>query len=289
MVSHDIRSNKAHPVGRPLAMVIGGSGGLGGTCVRRLAQRNRLLLVDADAARAVTEAERLSREGYEVTSFTCDITKPDQVEALAALAGEHGGLNILAHVAGLSPSMADWRTIMGVNLVGAALVERALRPQMLAGGAAVFISSLGGHIVPADPALLPVLDAPLEDEFLERLEAVAGAALNPSTAYAWSKLGLMRMCQRRAGAWGQAGVRINALSPGLIASPMGEREFVADQRKAQLLARIPLGRQGTMAEVADAVEFLCSDRASYINGTDLLMDGGVAAALRFGTYSYAIT
>jgi NAD(P)-dependent dehydrogenase (short-subunit alcohol dehydrogenase family) len=271
---------KAHPENRPLAMVIGGCGGIGGACARRLAARNRLLLVDADASRAVIDAARLCQEGHEAVAIGCDITNPAQLEALAATIATHGRLRAVAHVAGLSPSMSDWRGIMRVNLIGAASVARALLPHMLTGGAAVFISSLGGHIVPADAALLPVLDAPLDDHFLERLEAAAGPALNSSTAYAWSKLGLMRMCQRKASEWGQAGARINSLSPGLIASPMGEREFAAEPRKMQLLARIPLGRQGNMIEVADAVEFLCSSRASYINGTDLLLDGGVAAALR---------
>ena len=262
-------------------MVIGGGGGIGGACARRLAQRNRLILVDADEARAVFAAERLRQEGHEALPFCCDITRPAMVNALTTMIAEHGRLYAVAHVAGLSPSMSDWRSIMQVNLVGAALVARALQPYMLAGGAAVFISSLGGHIVPVNPALLPVLDAPLDDNFLDKVEAAGGLALNSSTAYAWSKMGLMPMCQRKAREWGQAGVRINSLSPGLIASPMGEREFAADPRKEQLLGQIPLGRQGNMIEVADAVEFLCSDRASYINGTDLLLDGGVAAALRY--------
>lgn len=273
--------NKTHPSGRSLALVIGGCGGIGSACARRLAQRHRLILADADGAGAEIAAGRLRQEGFEAIGFCCDVTSPAMVNELAAMIAGHGGLRALAHVAGLSPSMADWRRIMLVNLVGAAMVERALQPQMLPGGAAVFIASLGGHIVPADPALLPVLEAPLDDMFLEKLEAAGGQALNSSTAYAWSKLGLMRMCQRRARQWGQAGARINSLSPGLIASPMGEREFAADPRKAQLLAEIPLGRQGNMNEVADAVEFLCSGRAAYINGTDLLLDGGVAAALRF--------
>ena len=127
-----------------------------------------------------------------------------------------------------------------------------------------------------------MLDDPLTADFLDRVAAAAGDALTPATAYAWSKIALMRMCVRLAPAWGARGARINSLSPGLIDSPMGAREFADEPRKAMLLHKVPLGRQGSMIEVADAVDFLCSPRASYISGTDLLIDGGVAAALRGG-------
>jgi len=73
------------------------------------------------------------------------------------------------------------------------------------------------------------------------------------------------------------------MSPGMIATPMGALEFAGASRdvKLKLLELSPLGREGTMVETADAIEFLASARASFITGTDLLVDGGVAAAMRF--------
>ena len=90
------------------------------------------------------------------------------------------------------------------------------------------------------------------------------------------------MCRRRAAAWGARGARIVSLSPGLIATPMGALEFAAQPAKRALLPLTPLQREGTMVEIADAVDFLVSDRASFITGTDLLVDGGIHAALREG-------
>jgi len=81
---------------------------------------------------------------------------------------------------------------------------------------------------------------------------------------------------------GERGARIVSVSPGLIATPMGAVEFGAQSPQAQMLARTPLQREGTMLEIADAVEFLASDRASFISGIDLLVDGG---RLRFFSIS----
>ena len=89
----------------------------------------------------------------------------------------------------------------------------------------------------------------------------------------------MRMARRRAREWGAKGARIVTMTPGMIATPMGALEFRNNPIKYELLKASPIAREGTMVECADAIEFLASDRASFITGTDLLVDGGVAAAL----------
>ena len=104
--------------------------------------------------------------------------------------------------------------------------------------------------------------------------------LDGAKAYQLSKAALVRMCRDRAAAWGARGARIVSLSPGLIATPMGALEFAAQPEKRRLLPLTPLGREGTMVEIADAVEFLLSDRASFITGIDLLVDGGISTVLR---------
>ena len=85
--------------------------------------------------------------------------------------------------------------------------------------------------------------------------------------YQLSKLGLIRLCRRLANAWGRTGARILSLSPGLIDSPMGRLESQNQPVKQTLLTATPLGRQGTLLEVADAIEYLASDRARFVTGT----------------------
>jgi len=265
----------------PLAVVVG-AGGMGIAIARRIGQRYRVLLADRDAQHLERSVATLRREGHDAVGTACDVTDASAVAALARHTGELGPLRVLAHVVGLSPSMGDWRSLMTVNLVGAARVAEAMLPVASPGTAAIFIASLAGHRPPPEERIITLLDRPLEPNFLTELEAALAEPATSSLAYQHSKWALIRMCQRLAPAWGVRQARIVSLSPGLIATPMGALEFKRQPMKYDLLAKTPLAREGTMLEVADAVEFLASDRASFISGTDLLVDGGTAAALRHG-------
>lgn len=263
----------------PTAVVVGG-GGLGLAVARRLGQRYRLVVADRDADHLQRVGPELNHQGYDVTTVQCDVTDPDAVSALAARVHETGEMRALAHVVGLSPSMADWREIMQVDLIGAALVDHAMLTNAVAGTSAVFISSLAAHRPAPDGAVATLLDQPLSTGLLDKLEAAVGTEINSGLAYSLAKWALNRHCRQRAAIWGARGARINSLSPGLIATPMGALEFQHSPGKWEILRQIPLRREGTMLEIADAVDFLVSDRASYINGIDLLVDGGVAAAMQ---------
>src|SRR5690606_7353851 len=122
---------------------------------------------------------------------------------------------------------------------------------------------------------------PLAPDYIDALARAHGGDIDPARSYMISKYALNRMCRRLVRRWGLAGNRIVSLSPGLIATPMGEREFTASPQKWDLLKRTPLQRQGGLQEICDALEFLVSERASFISGTDLLVDGGIAAANAF--------
>jgi NAD(P)-dependent dehydrogenase (short-subunit alcohol dehydrogenase family) len=210
----------------------------------------------------------------------CDVVEPEDVRALSSSVAARGPLRALAHVVGLSPSMADGPTILTVNLTGPVLVEEAFVELAELGTAAVFIASLAGHTGELSEHVRVLLDDPLSPDFTASVVEAVGGELDPGRAYQISKAGLIAMCRRRAPKWGARGARIMSLSPGLIASPMGAREHEANPGKQRILDAVPLGREGTMIEIAEATEFLLSDRASYITGTDLLVDGGVAAALQ---------
>lgn len=265
----------------PLAAVIGGCGGMGLACVRRLAQQHAVVLADIDPAKAATIADALGAEGHSVLPLACDVTDPASVADLFARVAAIAPLQTLAHVVGLSPSMAGWARVMDVNLPGAARVADAALPAMARGGAAIFVASLAAHAPAPDQAMLDILDVPLADGLNAAVAGALGREPTSADAYRLSKLGLVRMCRRLSPAWGLRGARIVSLSPGLIRTPMGDLEFKGSPQKQGLLDRTPLGRQGTLDEICDALEFLASDRASFISGTDLLVDGGVAAAGEF--------
>lgn len=262
----------------PLAAIVG-AGGMAMAIARRLGQSNRLLLADRDADRLARVESALKGDGFDVATCRCDVTSDADVAAFAAQARAAGPLRVLTHVVGLSPSMGSFDQIMAVNLPGAARVERAFVELAGTGTAAIFISSMAGHLASVDPAVMAVLDNPLGTDFGDKLSVVVSDELSPGLAYQYSKAALNRMCRVRARDWGARGARIVSLSPGLIATPMGALEFEKQPMKYDLLAATPLTREGTMLEIANVVEFLASDRASFISGTDILVDGGLTGTL----------
>lgn len=265
----------------PLAVIVG-AGGMGMAVARRLGQNHRILLADRNLDHAARMAEAMRSDGYDAQPFACDVTDQAQVDALAAAAKQAGRVRTLANVVGLSPSMGDFRAVIGVNIVGATRIAEAFLPIMESGGCAIYISSMAGHMKPLSPEARALLDAPLEEGMTEKLEQLVGEEANSSTAYLLSKASLNRMCKRRAKEWGRRGVRIVSLSPGLIATPMGALEFEKQPMKYNLLAATPIEREGTMLEIANVVEFLASDKASFISGTDILVDGGLTGSLQHG-------
>lgn len=264
----------------PIALVVG-AGGMSMAIAQRLGQHHRIILASLRPEELERGQERLHELGVVSTAIVCDICDATAVQKLGGTVAATGPVQTLVHVAALSPAMGDWRRILAVNLIGAVRIEHTLHPLMTSGGVAIFISSLAAHAPEPGTDVLAILDAPLGDDFFVRLEAAISGPQSAGLAYTLSKLALNRMVRQRAAAWGRRGTRILSLSPGLIDTVMGAVEDSRSRHKAAMRGHLPLGRDGSMADIADAVEFLASRRASYITGTDLLVDGGLAAAMRF--------
>jgi NAD(P)-dependent dehydrogenase (short-subunit alcohol dehydrogenase family) len=248
---------------------------------RRVGASHRVLLVDKDEERLDSQLTAMQAEGHDAIGVACDIVEQESVDQLAAAVEKSGPMRTLVHVVGLAPSSEDSAAILRVNLLGPTLVANSLFKLAHQGTAAVFITSLAAHIGDIAPPLAAALENPLVPGWVERVEDAFGGEIDPGLAYRFSKHGLLRMCQREAPGWGRHGARILSLSPGLIATPFGAREYLRNPGKYRLLEATPLGREVTMIEIADAVEFLVSDKASFISGVDLLVDGGLSAALRY--------
>lgn len=263
----------------PTAVIVG-AGGLGMAVARRLGLSHRLLVADRDADHVDRQCAALRGYGYDAVAIACDVTKPADIAHLAAVASGRPAVRTLANVVGLSPAAQDFEAIMAVNLVGASHVANAFLGILEPGGAAVFISSSAAHMQPVADAFLPLLDDPLHDNFLDGLKAILGNDADANRAYMLSKSGLNRMCRREAVRWGRRGLRIVSLSPGLIATPQGAESYKHSRGKVALFEAIPVGRECSMIEIAGVVAFLVSDQASYITGTDILVDGGLIASVR---------
>ena len=272
----------------PLAVVIG-CGGLGMGTARALGQRSALLVVDIDEERLGNAIDTLRSEGYTAFGRQCDIVDAEQVSALGRSLATSRGVRTLAHVAAVGSAVTDWRKMMAIDLIGPHLVAAALHPHMVRGGAAIFVSSLAAYLPPRDARAEALLDDPLAPGFFEAMTEYLGKDPAWVETYGYAKLGVIRLAERLAMAWGADEVRALSVSPGMIDSAMaraqgatlpshkGDGGEVPRNKKAR---EIPLGREGTSLEVSSVIAFLASDAASFINGIDVVIDGGHRAAWR---------
>jgi len=268
-----------------VGIATGAGRGMGRACAGRLADMvDRLLLVDVDEAAVVGGAQALSGSGRQagIEPFVLDVTDRAGLDELAGRVNALGTLRAVAHAAGISPTMADWKRIFTVDLVGTALLADALRPLVTTGTAMVCFASMAARFLGHDPgpAADTVLDDPLDEHLLDRLHDTLGSAIEDSgMAYAWAKRGVQRFVQQEASRVGPLGGRVCSVSPGIIDTPQGRQEAESQPFMAELLRRTPLGRLGQSDELAAVVAFLLSDEASFLTGVDVLVDGGVCAAM----------
>ncbi|MEU1177860.1 SDR family oxidoreductase [Streptomyces sp. NPDC005820] len=269
-----------------VGIATGAGRGMGKACARRLAGTvDVLLLVDRDEDSAAAVAKDLNDTGCRAVAepFGLDVTDRAGLARLADRVDRAGTLRAVAHAAGISPTMADWRRIFEVDLIGTALLAEALRPLATEGTAHVYFSSMSPLLarVEPDPAVGAILDDPLHEDFLDRIREAVGPDLEQSTlAYPWAKHGVARLARKEAVRLGPVGARVCSLAPGIIDTPQGRQEAAEQASMQRLVDATPLGRTGRSEEVAAVVAFMLSDEASFLNGIDVLVDGGVFAAVR---------
>jgi NAD(P)-dependent dehydrogenase (short-subunit alcohol dehydrogenase family) len=269
-------------------LVITGAGGIGQAIARRQGPGKHILLADISDNALASAARALEDLGHRVGTQRVDVSSRESVNALAEAAAERGSVVQVVHTAGVSPVQAPAAAVLAVDLLGTALVLEEFARVIAPGGAGVVISSMAGHMFPPfDPEQEHALAHTPTDELLDlpflNPEGMGGAA------YGYAKRANHLRVQSQSLVWGERGARINAISPGIIITPLARDEMsgpgAANYQK--MIETSAIGRVGTPDEVAAAAAFLLSAEAGFITGSDLLMDGGVIAALRAGRWSLA--
>jgi NAD(P)-dependent dehydrogenase (short-subunit alcohol dehydrogenase family) len=263
-------------------LVVVGVGGMGQAVARRLGSGKALLIADFDQDALEAAGAELEREGHHVTARVVDAADADQVRQLADVAHDLGPVRHLVHTAGLSPVQASAESVIRVDLVGVALFLEQFVRVVAPGGAAVVIASMAGHmgvpIAPADERQLAQVPA----RELPTLACVSRLVSGDSgQAYAFAKRANLLRVQAASVDWGGRGARVNSISPGIISTPMGEAELggPVGEFMQSMIEGSGTKRIGTPDDVAAAAEFLLGPQASFVTGTDLLVDGGVVAGL----------
>ncbi|MBX6389925.1 MAG: SDR family oxidoreductase [Frankia sp.] len=271
-------------------LVVIGAGGMGVAVVRRVGSGKAVLLADYNQTALNAVAETLGAEGQQVTAQVVDVSSRESVEALAKAAAALGPVRGVVHTAGVSPTQAPTEAILNVDLLGTALVLDAFGEVVAAGGAGVAISSMSGYMLPPLPSEqeAQLANAPTA-ELLDLPITAVDAFLNAGHAYAFAKRANQLRVRAASVSWGARGARINSISPGVISTAMGQQELAGESGTVMraMVTASPTGRLGTPDDIAAAAQFLLSDAASFITGTDLLVDGGVVAGISTGRLDLA--
>jgi NAD(P)-dependent dehydrogenase (short-subunit alcohol dehydrogenase family) len=267
--------------GREVSVVIG-AGGIGSACVARLSRLGGIVVVaDASIERAEQAVALVGGAFDAVHTTPTDVTCHRSVADLVALASALGPVKRLVHAAGVSPEQAGIDDVVAIDLVGTARVVELFADVMSSGGAGVVVASLAGHLFasqlsPADERLLAC--APLDElAGLPVFRSLASSAV----AYGFAKRGNHVRVRAAANAWGSRGARLNSISPGVVDTEAGRAELHGPAGAAirAVVDRSPIDRPARPAEVAAVAEFLLSESASFVTGTDLVVDGGALAMI----------
>ena len=268
-------------------VVVTGIGGMGLAIARRIGSGSTLVLADVNEGALASAADELRAEGYQVVEQVTDVSDQTSVAVLAHGAENLGRVEVLVHTAGVSPVQAPVEAVLRVDLLGTALMLDAFASAIAPGGAAVFIASMAGTMAPSQPDLESRLATTPTAELLNLPELSPDVILDPGTAYTMAKRANQVRVRAAALVWGHRQARVNSISPGIISTPMGNVELDGPNGEFMraMVSGSPTGRLGTPHDIASAVEFLVGPQSSFITGTDLLVDGGVVAAVVNGAIS----
>lgn len=244
-------------LGGQVALVTGATGGLGSAIVEAMAESGATVVVsDLDAAACEASAQRLREAGHAADAVACDLSRAEAIDALVdTVLGRHGRIDVLVCNAAVQgpagpigeTSAADWRQVMGINLESALSLSSRVIPGMArrGGGAVILMSSIAG------------------------LRGNGAIGL-----YGLSKAALAQLARNLAVEWGPKGVRVNAISPGLIRTPLAARLLADEGFMERRLSLTPLRRVGEPHEIAGVAVMLASRAGGFITGQNLVVDGG---------------
>src|SRR5919205_151503 len=207
------------------------------------------------------------------------------VHALVEKATSLGEVTGLIHAAGVSPSQASPETILKVDLYGTAPVLEEFGGVIARGGSGVVIASMGGHrLPPLSPEQNEALARIPVEELLDLPMLRPEQVTDSGYAYMISKRANSLRVMAEAVRWGKRGARINAISPGIIITPLARDEMTGPLGEGyrRMIEVSAAGRAGTPDEVGNVAALLMGPDGAFITGSDILMDGGVNAAYRYG-------
>ncbi|MEU4216923.1 SDR family oxidoreductase [Actinoplanes sp. NPDC026623] len=263
-------------------VVVTGAGGMGQAVARRIGSGRTVILADAVPDLLGRAVDLLLAEGYAAKGQVADVSDAHATAELAGAAAAEGRLIAVVHTAGVSAATATVQRIMEVDLLGTAHVIDAFEAVATRGTSLVCVASMAGHHATLSRDQEAALATAPAAELLS-LDVVRSAGADRVAAYILAKRANQVRVQAAALAWNRRGARINTVSPGVVSTPMAraEQQGPTGGHMMAMLDACGIGRTATPGEIAEVVAFLTGPGSLYLTGTDILVDGGQAAWLRW--------
>ena len=261
---------------REVCVITGGGSGMGLAAAKYMPKEKIIVVTGRTMSKLENAVRELNDLGYEAYAKTCDTSVREQVRELAEFAASLGEIKNVIHSAGLSPAMADPEKLIRVNALGTVYVNEEFSRLMHAGSVIVDISSNSAYMIPGFLASKKVFSLADTDEvlFLKKILALPNKLKGyqaAGLAYGLSKKFVIWYAAKCAFAYGERGIRVCSLSPGLIATDMGNLEA---EEGGGLLKTTAEKRMGKPEELGFAIASVADERNGYLAGVDVLVDGG---------------
>ncbi|GGE31741.1 oxidoreductase [Pullulanibacillus camelliae] len=240
-----------------VVVITGGASGIGEATAKKFAEEGAKVVIGDIAEQAEAVVEHIKSNGGDALFVSCDVTDEESVRHLMKTTTQvYGRIDILVANAGIPEKkgplhhlqMEEWQKVMAIDLNGVVITNKYALQQMVkqGSGAIVNMGSILAHVGQAN-----------------------------SAAYSAAKAAVVNLTRSEALTYATQGIRVNSVSPGYVETPLLNQ--LPKETKQAMVAKHPIGRLGQPEEIAEAILFLASDRASYITGTVLHVDGGYTA------------
>ncbi|MCD8346183.1 MAG: SDR family oxidoreductase [Oscillospiraceae bacterium] len=262
-------------------VITGGGSGMGLEAAKIVGKNGKVILVGRTVSKLENAIQELKALGTDAEAYPADAGNRESVKALAQYAKTLGTIKAVIHSAGVSPHMADGKKIFEINACGTINVDEEMAEVMEAGSCILNVSSMSGYMLPAaqTPYQLYQLSLSNQDAF----KAAANQMIDSipeqqqtGMGYTVSKNFVQWYTKKMALRYGKKGIRVVSISPGTFNTPMGE---VEGEEAASFALAGAMGRLGEPEEIAKMMAFMVSDECSYLDGVDILYDGGAVCAV----------
>lgn len=268
---------------KKISVITGGHGGMGKAIAKELGKTSTLVLASRSENKLLDTQKEMRELGYEVHIFPLDIRDEGKVQELAGFAASLGDVTNVIHTSGVSPANTGADDILTINAMGTIYITNAFYPVMADGGVLINFGSVAAYTIEAPEEWYEVFDNCEDAGFYDQLKALTEPFKDDEfscagIAYTISKRFVIYYTQKNTVRFANKGCRILSVSPGSYLTPMHQALIDNQPETAEMQKEsIPFRRWGHPYEIAALTEFLCTSGAGFINGVDILADGGQTA------------